>query len=74
MALKFIGQATQEFQEQQLVSYTEFRGGRWLEAIGFNPTLEAAAAQAVVIVLAIVTFIVIERRSRQSAVAPRTQP
>ena len=26
MALKFIGQALQEFQEQQFVSYTEFAG------------------------------------------------
>lgn len=73
MALKFIGEALQEFQEQQLVPYTEFVGSRWLNAIGFNPTVEAVAAQTVVIVLALITFIMLERRGR-SAAAPRTQP
>ena len=65
MALKFIGQAIREFQEQQLVTYTEFRGGRWLEAIGFNPTLEAVAIQLAVIVLAAAIFMVLARRGRQ---------
>jgi high-affinity iron transporter len=65
MALKFIGQAIREFQEQQLVSYTEFRAGRWLEAIGFNPTLEAVATQLTVIVLALATVMVLARRGRQ---------
>ena len=65
MALKFIGQAIREFQEQQLVSYTEFRGGRWLEAIDFNPTLEAVATQLAVIVLAATIFMVLARRGRQ---------
>ena len=67
MALKFIGQALQEFQEQQLLSYTEFRASRWLDAIGFNPTLESASVQLAVIVLAAVTFIVLHRRGRQLA-------
>jgi high-affinity iron transporter len=65
MSLKFIGQAIREFQEQQLVSYTEFRGGRWLEAIGFNPTLEAVATQLAVIVLTATIFMVLARRGRQ---------
>lgn len=65
MALKFIGQAIREFQEQQLVPYSEFRAGRWLEVIGFNATLEAAVAQLAVIALALVTFIVFARRTRQ---------
>jgi len=65
MALKFVGQAIREFQEQQLVSYTEFRAGRWLEAIGFNPTLEAVATQLTVIVLAVATVMVLARRGRQ---------
>jgi high-affinity iron transporter len=65
MALKFTGQAIQEFQEQQLISYTEFRAGRWLEAIGFNPTLEAVATQLAVIVLAVATLMVLARRGRQ---------
>jgi high-affinity iron transporter len=67
MAVKFIGEAIQEFQEQQIVSFTEWRGGAWLDAIGFNPTLEAFVAQAVVIVLAVITFVVLDRRSRTAA-------
>ena len=65
MALKFTGQAIQEFQEQQLISYTEFRAGRWLEAIGFNPTLEAVATQLAVIALAMTTFMTLAYRGRQ---------
>jgi high-affinity iron transporter len=69
MALKFIGHAIQEFQEQQYISYTDIgRAGPWLEMLGFNPTVEAVAAQAFVIVLAILTFVVLDRRGRQAAV------
>ena len=32
MALKFIGQALQEFQEQQLISFTEIKNNGWMEA------------------------------------------
>jgi high-affinity iron transporter len=64
MAIKFIGEAIQEFQEQQLVSYTEVRHGDWLSAIGLNPTVEALAAQMVVVVLAIATFVILDRRAR----------
>ncbi len=74
MALKFIGAALQEFQEQQFVGYTEFAGSRFLDTIGFNPTLEAVAVQLAVIVLAVGSAIVLERRSRQTAVeAPSAQ-
>jgi high-affinity iron transporter len=67
MAIKFIGEALQEFQEQQFVSYTEIKGGGWLEAIGFNPTWEAVAAQLAVVVLAVITVLVLDRRSRTAA-------
>jgi high-affinity iron transporter len=69
MAIKFIGQAIQELQEQQLVSYTNLRGAGWLDSIGFNPTVEAIAAQTVVIVimLAILIFVMLDRRSRVSS-------
>src|SRR6266581_3090702 len=40
MAIKFIGQAIQELQEQQLVPYTELKRVSGLTSIGFNPTLE----------------------------------
>jgi high-affinity iron transporter len=67
MAIKFIGEAIQEFQEQQYVTYTEIHSGGWLEALGLNPTVEAVAAQVFVIVLAVFTFVVLDRRSRQAA-------
>ena len=69
MAIKFIGQAIQELQEQQLVSYTNLRGAGWLDSIGFNPTVGAIAAQTVVIVimLAVLIFVMLDRRSRVSS-------
>ena len=63
MAIKFIGEAMQEFQEQQYISYTVVRGGEWLLQIGFNPTWEAVIAQLVVVVLAILTVTVFARRA-----------
>ena len=67
MALKFIGQALQEFQEQQLISYTPIKNNGWMEAIGLNPTWEAVSAQLVVLVLAGLTCLILSRR--QSAAA-----
>ncbi len=67
MAIKFIGEAIQEFQEQLIVSYTTLTGAGWLSNIGFNPTLEAVAAQTLVIVLAVATFVTLDRRARTSA-------
>jgi high-affinity iron transporter len=69
MALKFIGEAMQEFQEQQIIPYTQLRGTNWLSAVGLNPTVEAISAQLVVIAFAAVTFIVLEWRVRR---APRS--
>lgn len=67
MAIKFIGEAIQELQEQQYVTYTELRSGGWLEALGLNPTVEAVAAQLFVVVLAVFTFVVLDRRGRHAA-------
>jgi len=69
MALKFIGEAFQEFQEQQIVPYTEVRGTNWLSSVGLNPTLEAISAQLFVIGLAATTFLVLGWRIRH---APRS--
>jgi len=69
MAIKFIGEGVQEFQEQQYISYTELKSGGVLEALGLNPTVEAVAIQLVVIVLAILTYIVLSRRDKQATVA-----
>ena len=65
MAIKMIGDAMQEFQEQQIVSYTPLNSGGVLEVLGLNPTVEAVAAQLAVIVLAVVTYVVLSRRSQQ---------
>ena len=73
MAIKFIGEAIQEFQEQQIVSTSPLAGAGWLDRIGFNPTFEAVFAQLVVIVLAILTLLFVERRARHSA-APESRP
>jgi len=69
MALKFIGEAIQEFQEQQIVPYTEMRGTNWLSGVGLNPTLEAIATQLFVIGLAATSFLVLAWRMRH---APRS--
>ena len=67
MALKFIGHAIQEFQEQQYISYTDIgKAGPWLDTLGLNPTVEAVAVQVLVIVCAVVTFVLLDRRGRQS--------
>lgn len=64
MALKFIGEAMQEFQEQQIFPYTQLRETNWLSSIGLNPTLEAISAQLFVIGLAATTFLVLQWRMR----------
>jgi high-affinity iron transporter len=64
MAIKFIGLAMLELQEQQLVPYTDLGGASWLASIGFNPSVEAIATQLVVILLAGLTFILLDRHSR----------
>lgn len=71
MAVKFIGEGIQEFQEQVLVPYHEVNVPSWLSALGVNPSAEALAAQAVVIALAVITYVILHRRIRhtQSAAA-----
>ncbi len=64
MAIKFIGEAIQEFQEQAILPFTELKSLRWLDAIGFNPTLEAISVQLLVIVFALATYSVVQRNSR----------
>src|SRR5580704_16467949 len=64
MAIKFIGEAVQEFQEQSMLPFTELKGAAWLGAIGLNPTLEALSAQLLVIVFALATYSVAQRSSR----------
>jgi high-affinity iron transporter len=64
MAIKFIGEALQEFQEQAIVPFTELKGAPWLSALGLNPTLEAVSIQLLVIVFALATYSVVQRNNR----------
>jgi high-affinity iron transporter len=64
MAIKFIGEAVQEFQEQSILSFTELKGASWLGALGLNPTVEALSAQLLVILFALATYSVVQRNSR----------
>jgi high-affinity iron transporter len=64
MAIKFIGEAVQEFQEQSVLPFTELKELAWLGDIGLNPTVEALSAQLLVIVFALATYSVVQRNSR----------
>jgi high-affinity iron transporter len=68
MAVKMIGDAMQEFQEQLIFSYTPLETGGVLEALGLNPTVEAVAAQLAVIAFAVLTFVLLRRRNSRTDV------
>jgi high-affinity iron transporter len=70
MALRFIGGAIQELQEQAIVGVHEAPGALYdaLVALGFNATLEALTVQGIVIAAAIASFALLIFRKR--AVAP----
>ncbi|MBA7465831.1 Ferrous iron permease EfeU [subsurface metagenome] len=58
MAIKMLGDAVQEFQEQRLLPYDDLQGWEWLSGVGLNPTVEALAAQASIVALAVISFVV----------------
>jgi high-affinity iron transporter len=64
MAIKFIGEAVQEFQEQTVLPFTELKGIAWLGNLGLNPTLEALSLQLLVILFALATYSVVQRNNR----------
>jgi high-affinity iron transporter len=64
MAIKFIGEAIQEFQEQAIVPVTEFKGARIFEALGLNPSVEALSLQGLVILAALASYSVFQRNAR----------
>jgi high-affinity iron transporter len=66
MAIKFIGEAVQEFQEQSVLPFTELKSLAWLDNVGLNPTVEALSAQLLVIVFALATYSVVQRNARLS--------
>ena len=64
MAIKFIGEAVQEFQEQAIISVTDVKGSAFLSAVGLNPSVEALSIQGLVILFALATYSVFVRNSR----------
>lgn len=66
MAIKFIGEAVQEFQEQAIVPVTQLKGVPWLSAVGLNPTVEALSIQLLVILSALATYSVVQRNAQLS--------
>jgi high-affinity iron transporter len=70
MAVKMIGDAILEFQEQLIVPANPVASMAWLLELGLNPTREALLAQGAVIVLAVLTFVLWHRgasRTQQAA-------
>ncbi|MEZ5856098.1 MAG: FTR1 family protein [Hyphomicrobiaceae bacterium] len=68
MALKFIGEGLQEFQEQALVPYDMSPASDLLQRLGLNPTWEALGMQAAVIAIAGIALIA----SRSGGAARKT--
>jgi high-affinity iron transporter len=67
MGLKFTGTAVYEFQEVGLLPYDDAAGiGGLLDAIGFNPTLEALGIQLAIVALTVVSLAVARRRAAQA--------
>ncbi len=66
MAIKFIGEAVQELQEQSITSVTEAKGSGLLNVIGLNPSIEALSIQFLVILLALASYSVVQRNNRLS--------
>jgi high-affinity iron transporter len=64
MAIKFIGEAVQEFQEQAIITVTEVKGSAFLSAIGLNPSMEALTIQGLVILFTLASYSVFQRNSR----------
>ncbi|HWW46242.1 MAG TPA: FTR1 family protein [Xanthobacteraceae bacterium] len=64
MAIKFIGEAITEFQEQNYLPFNEVKELLWLKSLGLNPTLEALSLQFLVILAALATFSIVQRNNR----------
>ena len=63
MAIKMIGDAIQEFQEQLIVPSNPVSSLGWMLEYGLNPTREALLAQGAVILAAIATFLLWRRNA-----------
>jgi high-affinity iron transporter len=71
MAIKMIGDAILEFQEQLIVPSNPVMSLGWMLEYGLNPTREALLAQGAVIVLAIVTFLLWRRNASDATAAAK---
>ena len=60
-ALKFIGEAIQEFQEQTIVPTTPMESLSWLEKLGLNATQEALSIQFMVTLVVLAAFSLVRR-------------
>lgn len=60
-ALKFIGDAVREFQEQIIISTTPVESMAWIEKIGLNPSQEALAIQFLVALFVVAAFSLVRR-------------
>jgi high-affinity iron transporter len=72
MAVKMIGDAILEFQEQLIVPSNPVASLAWMLEYGLNPTQEALLAQGAVILLALVTFLVWRRNVGGAAEVAKT--
>jgi high-affinity iron transporter len=63
MAIKMIGDAILEFQEQLILPSNPIASLGWMLEYGLNPTREALLAQGAVILLALVTFLIWRRNA-----------
>lgn len=72
MAIKMIGDAILEFQEQLIVPSNPVASLGWMLEYGLNPTREALLAQGAVIVLALVTFLLWRRNAGGAPEAVKT--
>jgi high-affinity iron transporter len=74
MAIKFIGEAVQEFQEQAIIPVTPVKGSNFLTAIGLNPSVEALSIQLLVILFALATYSVFQRNARLTRADKAARP
>jgi high-affinity iron transporter len=74
MAIKFIGEAVQEFQEQAIITVTDVKGSALLTAIGLNPSMEAVTIQGIVILFTLASYSVFQRNSRLTREAKAAMP
>lgn len=64
MGVKFIGDALQEFQEQNLVPVNDIKSLAWFENIGLHPNVEALSIQLLIVVAALATYSIVARNTR----------